>query len=226
MAIILKANKVNLFVSSVLCVFWYHLPNVLYTLHICNISWLRVKLTSRPILWSFTYSLIKYGSCSVYGHHLSTTPNNVWGNGGIVNLALHKDDCFTSYSGHFNHGTSFPVSPYPKHISHPMALQPQVGKGLFIFEASGSHTRGRTPLDEWSARRRYLYLTKHSTQKWHTSMPSVGFEFTIPGKRSLADPRRRPAATVIGTQKGTENRKVTFLCRQSNHVIRWPANGT
>jgi hypothetical protein len=43
MAIILKANKVNLFVSSVLFVFWYHSPNVLDTLHICNISWLRVK---------------------------------------------------------------------------------------------------------------------------------------------------------------------------------------
>jgi hypothetical protein len=39
----LKTNKVNLFVSSVLCVFWYHSPNVLDTLHICNISWLRVK---------------------------------------------------------------------------------------------------------------------------------------------------------------------------------------
>jgi hypothetical protein len=34
-------NKVNLFVSSVLCVFWYHSPKVLDTLHICNISWLR-----------------------------------------------------------------------------------------------------------------------------------------------------------------------------------------
>jgi hypothetical protein len=43
MAIILKANKVSLFVSSVLFVFWYHSPNVLDTLHICNISWLRVK---------------------------------------------------------------------------------------------------------------------------------------------------------------------------------------
>jgi hypothetical protein len=45
MAIILKANKVNLFVSSVLFVFWYHSPNILDTLHICNISWLRVKGT-------------------------------------------------------------------------------------------------------------------------------------------------------------------------------------
>jgi hypothetical protein len=41
----LKANKVNLFVSSVLFVFWYHSPNVLDTPHICNISGLRVKFT-------------------------------------------------------------------------------------------------------------------------------------------------------------------------------------
>jgi hypothetical protein len=31
MAIILKTNKVNLFVSSVLFVFWYHSPKVLDT---------------------------------------------------------------------------------------------------------------------------------------------------------------------------------------------------
>jgi hypothetical protein len=36
-------KKVNLFVSSVLFVFWYHSPNVLDTLHICNISRLRVN---------------------------------------------------------------------------------------------------------------------------------------------------------------------------------------
>jgi hypothetical protein len=45
MMIILKANKVYLFVSSVLFVFWYHSPNVLDTPHICNISRLRVQST-------------------------------------------------------------------------------------------------------------------------------------------------------------------------------------
>jgi hypothetical protein len=45
----LKANKVNLFVSSVLFVFWYHSPNVLDTPHICNISWLRVKVRSNYV---------------------------------------------------------------------------------------------------------------------------------------------------------------------------------
>jgi hypothetical protein len=43
MAIILEANKFNLFVSSVLFVFWYHSPNILDTPHICDISRLRVK---------------------------------------------------------------------------------------------------------------------------------------------------------------------------------------
>jgi hypothetical protein len=38
MAIILKANKVKLFVSSVLFVFWYHSPNFLDTPRICHFS--------------------------------------------------------------------------------------------------------------------------------------------------------------------------------------------
>jgi hypothetical protein len=37
-------NKLTLYVSSVLFVFWYHSLNVLDTPHICNSSWLRVKL--------------------------------------------------------------------------------------------------------------------------------------------------------------------------------------
>ena len=43
---------------------------------------------------------------------------------------------------------------------------------------------GKTPLDEWSARRRDLYLTTHNTHNRQTSMPPVGFEPTISaGKR-------------------------------------------
>jgi hypothetical protein len=41
-------------------------------------------------------------------------------------------------------------------------------------------TLGRTPLDEWSARRRDQYLTTHSTHKRQTSLPAAGFEPTIP----------------------------------------------
>jgi hypothetical protein len=56
----LKANKVNLFVSSVLFVFWYHSPNVLDTLHICNISWLRVKLWSSTIFFLSNFTGLKF----------------------------------------------------------------------------------------------------------------------------------------------------------------------
>ena len=45
---------------------------------------------------------------------------------------------------------------------------------------------GRTPLDEWSARRRDLYLTTHNTYNRQISMPPVGFEPTISaGERPL-----------------------------------------
>ena len=40
-------------------------------------------------------------------------------------------------------------------------------------------TVGRTPLDEWSARRRNLYLTTHNTHNIQISMRPVGFEPTI-----------------------------------------------
>jgi len=56
-----------------------------------------------------------------------------------------------------------------------------------ILDVSRSHmttTVGRTPLGEWSARRRDLYLTTHDTHNRQTSMPLVQFEPTISaGKR-------------------------------------------
>jgi hypothetical protein len=72
--------------------------------------------------------------------------------------------------------------------------QPLVGQGLLIIEASGSHlgtTLGRTPLDEWSARRRDLYLTTHSTQKDTHPWPS-GIQTRNPSRRTAAEPRLRP----------------------------------
>jgi hypothetical protein len=63
-----------------------------------------------------------------------------------------------------------------------MTQQPLVGQSL-IIDASRSHldtSLGRAPLDEWSARRRDLYLTTHNTHKRQTSRPPAGFECTIP----------------------------------------------
>ena len=53
-------------------------------------------------------------------------------------------------------------------------------------------TVGRTPLDEWSARRRDLYLTTHNTHNSQISMPPVGFEPTISTDEPAADLRLRP----------------------------------
>ena len=49
----------------------------------------------------------------------------------------------------------------------------------FLDHTQRRTTVGRTPLNEWSARRRYLYLTTHNTHNRQTSMPPVGFEPTI-----------------------------------------------
>jgi len=46
----------------------------------------------------------------------------------------------------------------------------------FLDHTQRRTTVGRTPLDEWSARRRDLYLTTHNTHNRQTSMPPVGFK--------------------------------------------------
>ena len=50
---------------------------------------------------------------------------------------------------------------------------------MFLDHTQRRTTVGRTPLDEWSARRRDLYLTTHDTHNRQISMPPVGFEPTI-----------------------------------------------
>ena len=49
----------------------------------------------------------------------------------------------------------------------------------FLNHTQQRTTVGRTPLDEWSARRRDLYLTPHNTHNKETSMAPVEFEPTI-----------------------------------------------
>ena len=50
---------------------------------------------------------------------------------------------------------------------------------MFLDHTQRRTTVCRTPLDEWSARRRDLYLTIHDTDNRQTSIPPVGFEPTI-----------------------------------------------
>ena len=75
-----------------------------------------------------------------------------------------------------------------------MAQHPLVGQDLFSVQASRSYsgrhtTLGRTPLDEWSARRRDVYLTPYNT----TGIHSAGeIRTRNPNKRAAADPRLKP----------------------------------
>ena len=61
-------------------------------------------------------------------------------------------------------------------------------------------TLGRTPLDEWSARRRDLCLTTHNIHKRQISMPPTGFESTIPASERSQTHVLDRADTGIGEE--------------------------
>ena len=66
---------------------------------------------------------------------------------------------------------------------------------MFLDHTQRRSTVGGTPLDEWSARRRDLYLTTHDTHNRQISMPPVGFEPKISaGKRPCRSP-----AEILGS---------------------------
>ena len=69
----------------------------------------------------------------------------------------------------------------------------------FLDHTQRRTTVGRTPPDEWLARRRDLYLTTHNTHNRQTSMPLVGFEPTISAGERLQIYALDRAATGIGT---------------------------
>ena len=62
----------------------------------------------------------------------------------------------------------------------------------FLDHTQQRTTVGRTPLDEWSARRRDLYLTTHNTHNRQTSMPPDGIRTRDLNRGAAADLRLRP----------------------------------
>jgi len=78
------------------------------------------------------------------------------------------------------------------------------------------NTLCRTPLYEWSARHRDLYLTTYNNHKRQTSMPPEGFEPTVPTSDGLQTHALDSAATGIGTQNNTG---VILLWRIGNWAI-------
>ena len=63
---------------------------------------------------------------------------------------------------------------------------------MFLDHTQRRSTVGRTPLDEWSARRRDLCLTTHNTHNRQTSMPPGGIRTHDLSRRAAADLRLRP----------------------------------
>jgi len=118
---------------------------------------------------------------------------------------------------------------------------------LFIFGATAPHwagassfmsfldhtdhtqrrtTVGRTPLGEWSARRRDLYLTTHDTHSRQTSMPPGGIRTHTLSSEQPADPRIKPrchwdrrSSYYLDEFQGFEALTgVPFVC---NHWVRF-----
>ena len=83
-----------------------------------------------------------------------------------------------------------------------------MGQDLLVITITHRHTTlGRTPLDEWSAWRRDLYLTTLNTHKTQTSRPPAVFEPTIPASK-------RPqshALDRVATGIGCITRSTTFI---------------
>jgi hypothetical protein len=94
----------------------------------------------------------------------------------------------------------------------------------------------RIPLDEWSTRRRDLYLTTHTIPKIQISMSPAGFEPAIPARDRPQNPR--PLGSAVVSDSGRElyagtgkescvdgNIKATYrsesyLARKLNHLLR------
>ena len=68
----------------------------------------------------------------------------------------------------------------------------------FLDHIKRRNTVGMTSLDEWSARRRYLYMTTHNNHKGHISMSPAGFEPAIPASERPQTYALDRAATGTG----------------------------
>ena len=77
-------------------------------------------------------------------------------------------------------------------ISPPLVHAASLFRSLWSHKIGHSHTAGRTPLNEWSARRRDLYL--HITHTPHNRRRSIPFGIRISdcSDRTTADLRLRP----------------------------------
>jgi hypothetical protein len=105
--------------------------------------------------------------------------------------------------------------------------RPNAGHGLLSLKVSNSHTRrntvGMTALDEWSARRRDLYLTTYNNHNRNLSMPSTVFETAISaGERLQTYALEREAngiRTVIQMESLNKQRTIKYNYYKSKFLI-------
>jgi len=91
--------------------------------------------------------------------------------------------------------------------SHPTQRARTSSFTRFLDHTQRRTTIGRTPLDEWSARRRDFYLTTHNNHNRETSMSPVGFEPKI----SACERPQTYASDRAAT--GTGKSRIFFLWR-------------
>ena len=77
---------------------------------------------------------------------------------------------------------------------------------MFLDHTQRSSTVGRTPMDEWSARRRDLYLTTYDTHNRQISMPPVGFE------PKVSAGERPPSARMLWSWVQIPQGEWIFVC--------------
>ena len=91
----------------------------------------------------------------------------------------------------------------------------------FLDHTQRRTTVGRTPLDEWTARRRDLYLTTHNTHNRQTSMPPMGFEPTVSaGERPLRTARMCTTYCFSTTTMVARTRRNVTLCVLQPNILR------
>jgi hypothetical protein len=87
------------------------------------------------------------------------------------------------------------------------------GRWLLFRLITLNDTRGRSLLDEWSARRRDLYLKTHDTHNRQTPMPMVEFEPSISASERPQAHALDGAATWIGHLSSRVKHTYPFVYR-------------
>ena len=77
---------------------------------------------------------------------------------------------------------------------------------------------GRTPLDEWSARRRDLHLTTHNAHKEQTSMPPAGFKPPFQASERQQTHTLDGAVTGIGLEHTHTHTHTPFNMQNCNSL--------